>query len=198
MHHPSRLPMLACSLVAVWIIASPELAAQPAAQGTVPPEQIAFFEKNIRPVLVRECYSCHASTAKKIKGKLTLDTREGIRKGGETGPAVVPGDAKKSLLLKAIQQTHDELKMPPTKKLDAAVIAHFEKWIAMGAPDPREKPTTSGKYVIDIEKGRHFWSFVPPKKVPPPTVKATTWPKSDIDRFLLAQMEARDVKPAAD
>ena len=69
---------------------------------------VAFFEKHIRPVLVKECYSCHATTAEKIRGGLTLDTREGIRKGGETGPAVVPGDVKKSLLVQAIRQVHDE------------------------------------------------------------------------------------------
>ena len=107
------------------------------AQSKATPEQIAFFEKNIRPVLVRECYTCHSSAAKKLKGKLSLETREGIRKGGATGPAVVPGDTKKSLLLQAIKQTHEDLKMPPNKKLDAALIADFEKWIAMGAPDPR-------------------------------------------------------------
>src|SRR5215813_5539827 len=116
--------------------------ASPCRAAEVPPtpEQIAFFEKSIRPVLVRECYSCHATTAEKIRGGLTLDTRDGARKGGEKGPAVVPGDADKSLLLKAIRHTDDDFKMPPKKKLDAAVIADFEKWIAMGAPDPRDRP----------------------------------------------------------
>src|SRR5262249_5008086 len=80
-------------------------------------EQLAFFEKNIRPVLVKECYTCHAATAQKIKGGLTLDTRDGLHKGGETGPALVPGDPKKSLIVKALLQVNDELKMPPKKKL---------------------------------------------------------------------------------
>src|SRR5438132_208650 len=86
-------------------------------------EQLAFFEKSIRPVLVRECYSCHSTTAKKLRGGLLLDTRDGLRKGGDNGPAVVPGDAKKSLLLTAIKQTDEELKMPPPpkKKLSADV-----------------------------------------------------------------------------
>src|SRR5205809_3752976 len=81
-----------------------------AADAAPTPEQIAFFEKNIRPVLVKECYSCHATTAEKIRGGLTLDTRAGIRKGGENGPAVVPGDIKKSIILKALKQVDDDLK----------------------------------------------------------------------------------------
>jgi hypothetical protein len=165
-------------------------------------KQLAYFEKSIRPVLVRECYSCHATTAKKIRGGMTLDTREGIRKGGETGPAVVPGKPGNSLLLKAIKHVNKDLKMPPKKKLSDDVIAAFEKWIAMGAPDPRDGTAplaASGpRHEIDIDKGRMFWSFVPPKRTPPPTVKDTAWPKSDIDRFLLAQLEARGLKPVAD
>jgi hypothetical protein len=188
-----------CTSLLMLFLFVPAAGAQPQEKSApAGPDQIAFFEKNIRPVLVRECYSCHASTAKKIKGKLTLDTRDGIRKGGETGPAVVPGDPKKSLLLQAIQQTHEDLKMPPNKKLPAEVIAAFEKWIAMGAPDPRERPAATGKYVIDIEKGRQFWSFVPPKNIVAPQVKDARWPRSDIDRFLLSRMEAKGIKPVAD
>src|SRR5438094_8565113 len=93
-----------------------------AAEAAATPEQIAFFEKSIRPVLVKECYECHASTAKEIKGGLTLDTREGIRTGGDSAPAVVPGSPGKSLLLKAIRHVDPERAMPPKKKLPADVI----------------------------------------------------------------------------
>src|SRR5437763_13159757 len=130
-----------------------------AAEAAATPEQIAFFEKSIRPVLVKECYSCHATTAEKIRGGLTLDTREGIRKGGDNGPAVVPGNVKKSLLIQALRHAQDDLKMPPKKKLADDVLADFEKWIAMGAPDPRDGAAKVTKYEIDIEKGRTFWSF---------------------------------------
>jgi hypothetical protein len=173
-------------------------------------EQLAFFEKNIRPVLVKECYSCHAATAKEIKGGLTLDTREGLHSGGDTGPAVIPGDPKRSLLIKALRQV-DEPKMPPSKKLPEDVISNFEKWIAMGAPDPRDVPAIQGalkalaktaKSEIDIEKGRKFWSFQPPKKTAPPSLKNAAkypaWPKSDIDRFVLAAMETKGLSPVAD
>jgi hypothetical protein len=162
------------------------------------PEQIAFFEKSIRPVLVKECYECHAPTAKEIKGGLTLDTRDGIRTGGDTGPAVVPGSVTKSLLIKAIKHVDPERGMPPTKKLPAEVVADFEKWISIGAPDPRDGVTKVAKYEIDIEKGRQFWSFQPPKKTAPPAVKDAAWPKSDIDRYLLAALEAKGLRPVAD
>ena len=88
------------------------------AKATATPEQIAFFEKSIRPVLVKECYSCHATTAEKIRGGLTLDTREGMLKGGESGdPAIVPGDVEKSLLIKAVRYSDKDLQMPPKKQL---------------------------------------------------------------------------------
>src|SRR5256885_10737519 len=102
----------------VLLAAGPGLQAQSDAKekpGT--PEQVAFFEKSIRPVLVRECYSCHAATAAKVRGGLKLDTREALRKGGEDGPVVVPGDPANSLLIKAIRHEDDHHKMPPRKKL---------------------------------------------------------------------------------
>jgi hypothetical protein len=134
---------LACLGVGAVLTASPSGAGEAPAT----PDQITFFEKNIRPVLVKECYSCHATAAKKIRGGLTLDTRDGMRKGGETGPAVVPGDVKKSLLLKAIKQ-QDDLKMPPEKKLADDVIANFEKWVAMGGPGPARR-RGQGRHVRD-------------------------------------------------
>jgi cytochrome c553 len=182
--------------LAVGIVLTAGLAR--AAEAPATPEQVAFFEKNIRPVLVRECYSCHAKTAEKIRGNLLLDTREGIRKGGDSGPAIVPGDPKESLLLQAIKQEQEDLKMPPKKKLTEDVIAAFEKWIAMGAPDPRDVTATVTRGEIDIEAGRKFWAFQPPRKTTPPAVQDTAWPRSDIDRFLLAEMEAKGLRPVAD
>ncbi len=149
-------------------------------------------------MLVRECYSCHATTAPKVRGGLTLDTREGLRKGGDSGPAIIPGDVKKSLLLQALRQEREELKMPPKKKLPDEVLADFEKWVAMGAPDPRDVPAKAAKYEIDLEKGRTFWAFQPPKKIAPPAIKDAAWPAGDIDRFLLAALEAKGLRPVAD
>src|SRR5947207_1936174 len=96
-----------------------------------------FFEKKIRPVLVEHCYSCHSTAAKKHKGGLLLDTREVIRKGGDSGPAVVPGQPADSWLIRAVHYTDPDVRMPPKGKLPAEVIADLERWIANGAADPR-------------------------------------------------------------
>ncbi|MSU48846.1 MAG: DUF1549 domain-containing protein [Opitutus sp.] len=165
-------------------------------------DEVAFFEKHIRPVLVDKCYQCHAADAEKIKGGLTLDTRDGIRTGGDGGPAVVPGDPAKSLLLEAIRYANEDLQMPPEKeggKLPAGVIANFEQWIKMGAPDPREGGAKiASARALALEKGREFWAFQPVKKTAAPAVKDAAWPHNDIDRHLLAAMEAKGVNPVGD
>jgi Ca2+-binding EF-hand superfamily protein len=164
-------------------------------------EEVAFFEKKIRPVLVDKCYSCHSADADKVKGSLVLDTREGARRGGDQGPAVVPGDLEASLLIKAIRYHDSDLQMPPEKnggKLASPVIADFEQWVRMGAPDPREGKSGLVQNSINIEKGREHWAFQLPKKSAPPAVKDTAWPKSDIDRHVLAELEKRGLKPVGD
>jgi hypothetical protein len=191
----SRLVFLGTSCMLAGWVAAPKVLGE---QSPPTAEQISFFEKNIRPVLVKECYSCHSTTAAKIRGALTLDTRDGLRKGGDNGPAIVPGDPKKSLLVEAIRHSHDRLKMPPKKKLPAEVVSDFEKWIAMGAPDPRAGTAKVVKTEIDIEKGRRFWAFQPPKPTKAPAVKNTAWAQGDIDRFLLANLEAKGLEPVAD
>src|SRR5688572_510533 len=99
---------------------------------------VDFFERKIRPVLVERCYECHSAQAEKLKGGLLLDTKEGVLKGGDTGPAIVPGNPEKSLLIKAVRYTSDDLQMPPkNKKLPDEQIADLEEWVKMGAPDPR-------------------------------------------------------------
>jgi cytochrome c553 len=164
--------------------------------------QLDFFEQHIRPVLASKCYKCHSSESEKIKGGLLLDTRAGVLAGGDNGAAVVPGDPKNSPLLKALRWVDKDTQMPPKEQLPADVVADFEKWIAMGVPDPREGDVKTVKSAvrppIDIEKGRQFWSFQPPKAVAAPAVKDTAWPRTDIDRFLLAGLEAQKLKPVAD
>ena len=169
-----------------------------AAEKPATPEGIAFFEKKIRPVLVDKCYQCHSAKAEKLRGNLFLDSRDGMRKGGDLGAAVVPGNVNESLLIQAIRQTEEHLKMPPKQKLPDVVIADFETWVKMGVPDPRDDGTKIVKKEIDIEKGRQFWAFQPPKRTAPPEVKDAAWPRSDIDRFLLAALEAKHLEPVAD
>ena len=102
------------------------------------PAQIEFFENKIRPVLAKECYKCHSTSAEKVRGGLLIDSRESTLKGGNSGPAIVPGNLEKSLLITAIRYTDPDLQMPPKdKKLSDEQIADLEAWVKMGAPDPR-------------------------------------------------------------
>ncbi|MBX7209967.1 MAG: DUF1549 domain-containing protein [Verrucomicrobiaceae bacterium] len=164
-------------------------------------DQIAFFEKKIRPVLADKCYKCHAANSEKIKGGLVLDTREGIRKGGDSGPGIVPGDVSKSLVIDALRYTNKDMQMPPEKnggKLPDAVIADFEQWVKTGAPDPREGEAAVAKPEWDAEKAKNHWAFQPVDQPPVPAVKNTAWPKSDIDHFVLAGLEAKGIEPVGD
>ena len=157
---------------------------------------IEFFEKRIRPMLVQHCYECHSGRSKDLQGGLLLDTREGIRRGGESGHAVVPENLADSLLLSAIR--FEDFEMPPEKQLPENVIADFEKWIKMGAPDPRDGSPSSLRPEIDFDAAREFWSFQPLQQTPPPSVVDTTWPHSDIDRFILARLELNGLRPVVD
>src|SRR5262245_58503128 len=185
---------LVCLLAACSLLPAAPLvrAAEPDAKG------VEFFESKIRPVLVEQCYKCHSAQSGKARGGLTLDTRAGMLKGGDTGPAVVPGNPAKSLLLTAVHQD-GELKMPPKEKLSDAVVADFRRWIEMGAPDPRDRVASAAAAVsnIDWTKARQFWSFRPVRKPAPPAVKDAAWPKTDVDRFVLARLEADGLHPAA-
>jgi hypothetical protein len=159
-----------------------------------------FFEKKIRPVLTEHCYKCHsadAEKAKKLKANLYLDTRDGLRKGGDSGPIVVAGKPKESPLIKALKYDGDT-KMPPAGKLSDAVIGDFEQWVKIGAPDPRASAVTRKQVGMSIEEGRMFWAYKPVQAPIVPAVKAGDWPISEIDRFVLAKLEEKGLKPAAD
>src|SRR5438045_1673367 len=123
-------------------------------------EGIELFEKSVRPVLLGRCYSCHSATAEKLKGALRLDTREGLRKGGDNGPSIVPGDPEKSLLIRAILRSDDVEKMPPkdSEKLSREQIRDFQAWVKMGAPDPRtDAAAPSVKPAINFAEARTRW-----------------------------------------
>ena len=158
---------------------------------------LEFFEKKIRPVLVEHCYQCHSAQAqanKKLRGGLLLDSRQGGIKGGDSGPAIVPGKAKDSLLLKALKH-EGEVRMPPKGKLPDAVLADFARWIDMGAADPRNGKTEPAKSGSNLAEGRRFWSFQPLKHAPLPKVKDAAWPKTSIDHFILAKLEEKHLRP---
>ncbi|MBM3983917.1 MAG: DUF1549 domain-containing protein, partial [Planctomycetes bacterium] len=171
--------------------------AQPNPPTKPDPKGVEFFETKIRPVLTERCYSCHSAEAqaqKKLKGGLLLDTRDGLLRGGDSGPTVVPGKSTEGTLLKALRHDGD-VKMPPKGKLPDAVIKDFEAWVKTGAPDPRDGKAAA--FGVDLERGRQFWAFQPPRKHAPPAVKDATWPRNDVDRFVLAELEKRGLKPVA-
>lgn len=159
---------------------------------------IDFFEKKIRPVLVEHCYECHAADSKVIRGGLRVDHAAALRQGGDSGPAVVPNDIDSGTLLDALR--YETFEMPPQQKLPPAVIQDFEKWIAMGAPDPRTGDVAAREMQegIDLEQGREFWSFRPLQWTPAPNVKQTSWPRTEIDSFILARQENAGLIPGPD
>jgi hypothetical protein len=168
-----------------------------AANPDVERQPLDFFETKIRPVLVKHCYKCHAVDSKKLRGGLLVDSRQGLLEGGESGPAVVPGDPNVSLLIAALK--HDEFEMPPKGKLPPPVIADFEQWIRDGATDPRRATNQVARpKPIDIEAGRKHWAYHPLNAPAIPEVTGTSWPNGDIDRFILARLEATGLSPGPD
>jgi cytochrome c553 len=179
-----------------WLVAASRVeAAAPT------PAQLEFFEQRIRPMLANECYECHG--AQKQKGKLRVDSRDGLLKGGSSGSAIIPGDAKKSLLIQSIRHDDPDSAMPKDRpKLSYAVIADFVKWVNDGAPDPRDQPaseTSSGDAGWDatFKARKDWWSFKPVQKVAPPAVTNTAWSAHPVDQFLLAKIEERGLQPAS-
>ncbi len=178
------------------------LSATSALSDTPDPAGIEFFEKNIRPTLVTACYQCHSREAEKIKGGLVLDNRESFLKGGDSGPAIVPGDPDKSLLIKAIRYTDENLQMPPKgKKLSAEQISHLEAWVKMGAPDPRVSGTSAHPDPKSIaERARSHWAFLPLVQPAIPRVSNPRQVQNPIDAFVLAKLESHHLSfsPQAD
>ncbi len=174
-----------CALGAGLVRADSKLTAQ----------QIEFFEKNIQPILTEACYKCHSHGAEKIRGALVLDTREGLLKGGENGPAIIPGDPDNSLLIQAVRYTDSDLKMPPkNQKLSDAQIALLEEWVRMGAPDPREGKAYA---TVDMDAARKHCALPPVREPALPKVKSKSWVKSPVDAFILAKLEENKMKPSA-
>lgn len=159
------------------------------------PAKVEFFEKSVRPLLEEHCIECHSAAKGKTKGGLALDNAASVLKGGDTGPALVPGAPEKSLLVKAVTYTDPDLKMPPSdKRMPAEKVAILQEWIRQGAYDPRE-----GKAVgFDPEAAKKHWAFKPVQKPEVPEVRQKEWPRTDTDRFVLAALEAKQIKPSAE
>ncbi|MBT5380075.1 MAG: DUF1553 domain-containing protein [Opitutae bacterium] len=164
------------------------------------PEQIQFFELKIRPVLADKCYSCHSHKAKKVKGKLYLDSRAGVIKGGENGPSIVLGKPVASLFMEGIQYKDPDFQMPPKSKLTHSQIKDFERWITEGAPWPNEPiPTSFGsEKEFDLAKRRaDHWSWKPLTPPTTPKVNNKGWSSHPVDRFILNKLESVGLKPVS-
>ena len=169
------------------------------------PTGTEYFEKEIRPVLAQNCYGCHSSKSKSPSGGLALDTKSGMKRGGNGGPILLPGDPSSSRLLKALTYTQTELRMPPSGKLPDEKIAAFEKWIKAGAPDPRDETAETSKALpakkgMDIETGRKWWAFQPVSPLPLPKVAnaamAKRWAKDKVDWYIFSNLEKNKLRPS--
>ncbi len=155
------------------------------------------FEKEVRPILVEHCLECHSGGGgKKRRGGLALDSKAGWERGGDRGPAIVPGVLEESPLIEAIRYQDRDFAMPPKGKLSDGEIAALTRWVKEGAFDPRGGGAVPASKTIDFPKGKDLWSFRPPDDPAVPEVADATWPTSDLDRFILARLEAKGLRPA--
>ena len=177
-------------------------AASAAPQPVDSPEQAAYFEKHVRPLLIQRCYECHSARTDTAEGGLLLDSKAGWVTGGDSGAAVVPGDLDASLLIRAVRYNDPDLRMPPAGALPRDAVAHLERWVAMGAYDPRvdEHGGTgvSDTAPSDPVAGRTHWAFRPLSPALPPAVNRTEWPRTDVDHFILSGLESAGLQPAGD
>jgi hypothetical protein len=183
-------PMLLLFTLAFLVPTSPLLAA----------EESDFFEARVRPVLAEHCYRCHSGQAKKLRGGLRLDSRQAMLTGGDSGPALVPGQPEKSRLIEAVAYKNVELQMPPRGKLPEAAIADLTTWVKMRAPWPKE--STSGatgvtNSTFDLnERKRSHWAWQPIRPQVLPNVRNPNWPRDPLDHFILAKREDKGLSSA--
>jgi len=161
------------------------------------PEDVEFFEKRVRPVLVQRCYECHSQQTGKQRGGLTLDDRDAILTGGDSGPAVVPREVDKSLLVEAVRYSADGQQMPPTGKLPQAEIDLLVEWVARGLPHPTPTQTHTARKGIDFAAGRRHWAFQPLVEQSVPQIEAAPRDFQRIDYFLEAKRIEHGLTPSA-
>jgi hypothetical protein len=191
--------------IAFWVIGAASIAsiAASGSASAAPPRPTGteYFEKHIRPLLVKHCYECHSIRSGEREGGLLLDSRAGWSVGGDNGPAIIPGKLDESLLIQAVRRTNTDSKMPPEKALPARLVARLERWVKMGAPDPRDKTKATEirrSNPSDPISGREHWSFRPLNVSTPPQTVLTSWPWTGIDLYVLARLKEARLQPAAD
>lgn len=169
------------------------IAMQPVSAATLTGAQRDFFENRIRPALVKYCYECHSAKSEDLGGKLYVDSRRGLRAGGESGPSIVPGNPDDSLLIQAIRW--EDTEMPPDEPLPQRVIRDFERWVQMGAPDPRNEQKE--KIAAKSANNALHWSLRPIRNPRPPSAPGN-WARDPIDRFVLAKLNQAKLQPTSD
>jgi hypothetical protein len=220
--HPGGQTTIALPGCALLLAVSVMTAAQAAPSPRSPAEDAAFFESRIRPLLIKHCNACHSG--KVIQGGLRLNAGDGALRGGDSGPAVVPGKPDESRLIHAIRYTDPRLQMPPSGKLSAAAIGLLEEWVQRGAPwpsivqGPRSKvqgpeskvqgpksrvqgpksrvQSGSGHRSRSPEPAKPHWAFRPLSSAPAPPVKNRAWVRNRVDAFVLAKLEAKRLSPS--
>lgn len=186
-----RFVRFSAFLLIFTCLAVPGLAQDDSVAESFTPEQLSFFETRIRPVLVNHCYECHSAKSEQVRGGLLLDSRAGLLQGGDSGAALIPGDADASQLILALR--HETYEMPPDGRLSDQVIKDFSEWINAGAADPRQGAAPQKAAAVDIQAGRQFWSFQAVER--PPIPRETAAPGGNaIDRFLEAGWRAAEVQ----
>lgn len=168
--------------------------------GELSPDDLAFFESKIRPLLIENCYECHSAGAERVRGGFLLDSRPAMQRGGESGPSFIAGAPEESRLINMVRHHPDFESMPPKSKLTDSQIADLVTWIERGAPDPRAEERVAEKPhdYFDLEERKQWWSLQPLTDPTPPSVADDTWPRNDYDRFILAKLEERTWTPAVD
>ncbi|MCS7046685.1 MAG: DUF1549 domain-containing protein, partial [Gemmataceae bacterium] len=169
----------------------------PSAQTKAPAAEDAdWFSKRVRPILEANCFRCHSHAAKKSKGGLMLDSRTSLLKGGNNGPAIVPGHPEKSLLIRAVEQADDELRMPPQGKLNADEVAVLRQWVRDGAPWPGGAAVSVRRPGDITAEDRAWWAFQPVRTPRLPECNDPDWSVNPIDRFIKARLEREGLVPA--
>ncbi len=183
-----------CQLAVGLLVLSSVAHAQETVQEARVEEPSKFFEQKILPVLVSKCYACHSQQAEELEGSLRLDSRDGVRHGGDSGPAVVPGSESQSLLLTAMRSKDNP--MPPDDPLSAEVVEDFRSWIVSGAVDPRDAVEELPYREPDYRESRKYWAFQPVLPPTMPEVHNPNWCSSPIDHFVLSRLEAEGLEPS--
>ncbi|HUG91355.1 MAG TPA: PSD1 and planctomycete cytochrome C domain-containing protein [Planctomycetaceae bacterium] len=187
---PGLLTVWACCGLGVAIAGENPAADRPTT------EQLEFFERKVRPLLAENCWKCHGPNEQ--KGSLRLDSRDAVLKGGDTGPALVPGRPDESEMILAVSYDPGGYQMPPTGKLPQEAIETLAEWVRMGAPWPADRAAAAAADGdgFDLQQRARHWSFQPVRRPDVPFVQDDTWPASPIDAFLLARLEPAGLVPA--